>query len=169
MRLYHLILTGDSFPRASAWHHEHQNKWTHDTPEQFGEMLTLANPDPISAISLHAYEATGQRFASAMEVSRKLDKPVFIGEFGAPGQTTEQAAKCRRLLQAIVDHDIPLAALWVFDLKSPDGIVEATETTDPDRFLIGVQWYPEKLFQKDSRQRKLFKAFIEAASLIPPR
>jgi putative glutamine amidotransferase len=48
--------------------------------------------------------------------------------------------------------------------KSPDGIVEATETTDPDRFLIGVQWHPEKLFLTDSRQRKLFKAFVEAAS-----
>ncbi len=48
--------------------------------------------------------------------------------------------------------------------KSPDGIVEATESTDPDRFLIGVQWHPEKLFQTDLRQQKLFKAFIEAAS-----
>ncbi len=48
--------------------------------------------------------------------------------------------------------------------KSPDGIVEATETTTRDRFLIGVQWHPEKIFQTDARQRKLFRAFIEAAS-----
>ncbi len=48
--------------------------------------------------------------------------------------------------------------------KSPDGIVEATETTDPNRVLIGVQWHPEKLFQTDPRQQKLFKAFIEAAA-----
>jgi putative glutamine amidotransferase len=48
--------------------------------------------------------------------------------------------------------------------KSPDGIVEATESTDPNRFLIGVQWHPEKLLQTDSRQQALFNAFIDAAS-----
>ncbi|MEI6178576.1 MAG: cellulase family glycosylhydrolase [Verrucomicrobiota bacterium] len=113
-----LILTGDSFPRLSAWHQEHENTWTKDTPEQFAEILALANPDPICAISLHAYEDDDQRFATAVEVSRKIKKPVMIGEFGAPGDTPEDAAKCRRLLKSIVDLHIPLAALWVFDLKS---------------------------------------------------
>ncbi|QDT14728.1 gamma-glutamyl-gamma-aminobutyrate hydrolase family protein [Alienimonas californiensis] len=48
--------------------------------------------------------------------------------------------------------------------RSPDGVIEATETTDPDRFLIGVQWHPEKLAPEDPLQRKLLAAFIEAAS-----
>ncbi len=113
-----LILTGDSYPRLSAWHQEHENTWTQDTPEQFAEILALANPDTICAISLHAYEDDDQRFATAVEVSRKINKPVMIGEFGAPGETPEDAAKCRRLLKSIVDLHIPLAALWVFDLKS---------------------------------------------------
>ena len=47
--------------------------------------------------------------------------------------------------------------------KSPEGVVEATEATDPNRFLIGVQWHPEKLFADDERQRKLIKAFVDAA------
>ena len=47
--------------------------------------------------------------------------------------------------------------------RSPDGIVEATESTDPNRFLIGVQWHPEKLMPDDPRQAKLIKAFVEAA------
>jgi hypothetical protein len=50
-----------------------------------------------------------------MAVARKLNKPIFIGEFGAQHETPEQNAKCRRLLKAIVEHEIPLAALWVFD------------------------------------------------------
>ncbi len=50
-----------------------------------------------------------------MELARKLNKPIFIGEFGAPGETPEAATTCRRLMEAIIDHDIPLAALWVFD------------------------------------------------------
>lgn len=48
--------------------------------------------------------------------------------------------------------------------RSPDGVVEATESTDPDRFLIGVQWHPEKLMPEDQRQAKLLKAFVEAAA-----
>lgn len=50
--------------------------------------------------------------------------------------------------------------------RAPDGVVEATESTDPDRFLIGVQWHPEKLMPDDARQAKLLKAFIEAAAEV---
>lgn len=46
---------------------------------------------------------------------------------------------------------------------SPDGIIEATESTDPNRFLIGVQWHPERFIKTDPNQAKLFNAFIEAA------
>ncbi|TWT50126.1 gamma-glutamyl-gamma-aminobutyrate hydrolase family protein [Allorhodopirellula solitaria] len=47
--------------------------------------------------------------------------------------------------------------------KSPDGIVEAIESTDPTRFVIGVQWHPEKLAPESEVQANLFRAFIEAA------
>ena len=110
-----LIFTGDSFPRLAAWNLEQKKSWDHDTMEQFKQMLIKANPDPISGISLHAYEDDDQRFAHAMEVSRLMNKPVFIGEFGAQLETEPQAAKFRRLLKAVVDNDIPLAAVWVFD------------------------------------------------------
>lgn len=46
---------------------------------------------------------------------------------------------------------------------SEDGIVEATESTNPERFLIGVQWHPEKLIGDDAVQRKLIRAFINAS------
>ena len=45
---------------------------------------------------------------------------------------------------------------------SPDGIIEATECVDPGRFLVGVQWHPEKLMPADKGQAKLFQAFIKA-------
>ena len=44
--------------------------------------------------------------------------------------------------------------------KSPDGVIEATETTDPNGFLIGVQWHPEKLVPDNKLQAKLLTAFI---------
>lgn len=115
---HRLILTGDSFPRLSAWHQERENKWTNDTKEQFQEMLEKANPAPISGIGLHAYEDDDQRLAWAVEVAKKMNKPLFVGEFGAQNDTPEQAAKFNRLLKAITDHEVPLAAVWVFDLKS---------------------------------------------------
>lgn len=59
--------------------------------------------------------------------------------------------------RAGLGKDLKIAA------SSPDGVVEATETTDPTRFLIGVQWHPEKLMPDDKRQAKLLKAFVEAA------
>ncbi|MEI7807353.1 MAG: cellulase family glycosylhydrolase [Verrucomicrobiota bacterium] len=114
-----LIITGDSFLRSAAWHQKHENSWKQDTAEQFGEMLELVNPNPISGISLHLYDSEDEpRLNAALAVSLKLNKPIFVGEFGAPGDAPEQAAKCRRLLKAIVDHKIPLAALWVFDYKN---------------------------------------------------
>jgi len=55
--------------------------------------------------------------------------------------------------------------------KSPDGVVEATETTDPNRFLIGVQWHPEKMLPTNELQRKIFTSFISAvkAHRAPPK
>ncbi|MCG8600751.1 MAG: gamma-glutamyl-gamma-aminobutyrate hydrolase family protein [Verrucomicrobiales bacterium] len=47
----------------------------------------------------------------------------------------------------------------------PDGVVEAVESTDPDRFLIGVQWHPEKMMPDDPVQAKLLRAFVEAATV----
>ncbi len=112
-----VIGTGDSFPRLSAWHQETEGSWKHDSTEQFAEMLAKANPDPVSIISLHAYEDDDQRFAAALAVARKLNKPIFIGEFGAPGESPEAEAKIRRLFRAMDAAGVPLAALWVFDYK----------------------------------------------------
>lgn len=47
---------------------------------------------------------------------------------------------------------------------SADGVVEAIETTDVERFLIGVQWHPERMVPGDELQKKLLKAFVEAAA-----
>jgi hypothetical protein len=117
---HRLIVTGDSFPRLSAWHQEREGKWTHDTKEQFQEILRKVNPDPISGIGLHAYENDDQRFAWALEIARELKKPLFIGEFGAQRTTPEQIAKFHRLFKAIDGAGIPLAALWVFDYQRQD-------------------------------------------------
>ena len=46
---------------------------------------------------------------------------------------------------------------------APEGFVEAVEAEDPDRFLFGVQWHPENLFEHYPEHLGLFRALVEAA------
>ncbi len=46
---------------------------------------------------------------------------------------------------------------------SPDGVIEAIESPHHP-FLLGVQWHPEFLYKQDLMARRLFKAFLKAAS-----
>ncbi len=50
----------------------------------------------------------------------------------------------------------------VASAQAPDGVIEAIESPTK-RFLLGVQWHPEFLYDHDVIQRKLFAAFIKAA------
>ena len=45
-----------------------------------------------------------------------------------------------------------------------DDIIEAVEKKE-DLFNIGVQWHPEKNYDKDLNSQKIFKNFIEKAKL----
>lgn len=49
----------------------------------------------------------------------------------------------------------------VVTATSPDGVVEGLEAPGR-RFLVGVQWHPERM-QDDRRQRALFEALVKAA------
>ncbi len=45
--------------------------------------------------------------------------------------------------------------------KASDGIVEAVESKDVNHFVVGVQWHPERMFQRNEEQFRLFEAFVE--------
>ncbi len=44
-----------------------------------------------------------------------------------------------------------------------DGIIEALEGTDPNHFVLAVQWHPERSLDNDAASRAIFKALINAA------
>jgi putative glutamine amidotransferase len=46
---------------------------------------------------------------------------------------------------------------------APEGFVEAAEDERPDRFLLGVQWHPENLFEDRPIHLAPFQALVEAA------
>jgi len=47
---------------------------------------------------------------------------------------------------------------------SDDGLTEAAESGDPERFLLAIQWHPERMFKRDENARKLFRSFVENAA-----
>jgi putative glutamine amidotransferase len=46
---------------------------------------------------------------------------------------------------------------------APDGVVEAIEHDDRQRFVLAVQWHPEDLVGHDAAARALFAAVVTAA------
>jgi putative glutamine amidotransferase len=45
-----------------------------------------------------------------------------------------------------------------------DGIIEALEGTNPDHFVLAVQWHPERSADEDEASRAIFRALIDAAA-----
>lgn len=44
-----------------------------------------------------------------------------------------------------------------------DGVIEAIEGTDPEHFVLAVQWHPERSVDQDAPSRDIFRALVEAA------
>jgi hypothetical protein len=126
-----IIITGNSVPRASAYHNTLEKTWTEDTLEQFGKVLLRDNPDPFDTICVHIYPNESNKYPGRarnigelvrilQRYSARAKKPLFIGEFGAPiqlGKEKEQTV-FKELLAAIETNQVPLAAFWVFNLSS---------------------------------------------------
>ena len=114
-----LILSGNAFPRLSAWHQMTEKSWGKDSPEQFATMLAADNPDPINSLTGRGYEEPDfTRIAPALELATRLKKPLFVGEFGVPGpgDDTAKAAFTRRL-ESLEKAGVTFAALWVYDFE----------------------------------------------------
>lgn len=134
------ILSGNAFPRVSAWHEEHGHSWTRDTPEQFAEAFAADHPGPVDVLSGRLYEESdGTRLGLAMKTSRALRKPLFIGEFGVPGAMTEASRqRFDAMLKSLEAEAVPLAALWVYAFPSQDADWNVTETNARAALLDAV-------------------------------
>ena len=45
-----------------------------------------------------------------------------------------------------------------------DGVIEAVEGMDPQHFVVGVQWHPERSVNDDPASLEIFRAFVHAAA-----
>src|ERR1017187_7441367 len=67
---------------------------------------------------------------------------------------------------------LPGAALRVSARSPEDGVVEAVEGTPEavgGRFVLGVQWHPERTFEESAASRALFARFIAEAAAWSPK
>jgi putative glutamine amidotransferase len=68
---------------------------------------------------------------------------------------------------------VPGDGLRVSARSVEDGVIEAVEggqASDdaPGRFIVGVQWHPERTFEESAASRALFRRFVsEAAAWVP--
>jgi putative glutamine amidotransferase len=59
---------------------------------------------------------------------------------GTPGESLRVAARC-----------------------PDDAVIEALEGSDPDHWLLGVQWHPERTLDSSEASRAIFRGFLHAA------
>jgi putative glutamine amidotransferase len=90
----------------------------------------------------------------------ELTHPVKI----APKSLLHRIVKTKTLRVNSSHHQSvkAVAAALAATAVAPDGVIEAIESSS-QRFLLGIQWHPEFLFDRHERHRRLFEAFLEAA------
>jgi len=134
------VFSGNAFPRPSAWHLEREHRWDRDTPEQAAAMLTGDNPNPINTLTGRLYSPDDRdRLAAAVTLGLQLGKPLFVGEFGVPRQTTgDPEALLRDQLEAMERAGVSLAALWIYDFDGQAGDWNVTAANDRRHLLEAV-------------------------------
>jgi len=70
------------------------------------------------------------------------------------GGTSSRVNSTHHQAVALVGHGLEVIA------RAPDGVVEALTGSEPGRWILGVQWHPEKSFAYDLFSRRIFEQFI---------
>jgi hypothetical protein len=79
---------------------------------------------------VHAYGDCTREIHEAAAAAARARKPLFVGEFGAPGPAEKSEKEFRSLLSTIEEALVPLAALWVYDFKGQDASWNVTATNE---------------------------------------
>jgi endo-1,4-beta-mannosidase len=140
-----IISTGNALPRPSSYHNSHDGNWKKDSIGEFESVLIRDNPAPFDVYSIHIYpHHEGKYFGDSTisldgilkvitTISKTHKKPVFIGEFGIQksGNEAQDKTKFCNLLNSIIQSNISLASLWVFDFPFQENSFNVT--TDNNR------------------------------------
>jgi hypothetical protein len=131
------ILSGDAMPRPVASHTFHEGSWKNDSLAEWEQMF-LQDSASMSALSAHFYYYSldekhhevgyigygpEKQLSFMMDISRRVKKPLFIGEFGPNGKDKtleEERRQFEEFLGLMLENEVPLSALWNYDLEHID-------------------------------------------------
>ena len=103
--------------------------------------------------------------AVAVAHSAIIAQPSLLGEIAHEELSGNKLPVNSSHHQAI---DTPGDGLRVTARSSEDGVIEAVEGP-PGKFLIGVQWHPERTYDESPASRALFDRFISEAATWSPK
>lgn len=163
---HRLITTGHSLPRPAAQHLRRERAWKDDSVEEFSQNLLEVSPDPVNLISVHLYPFDRKRFGRtdvayaeilkiAQAAASRAGKVLFVGEFGAPeekGEVRQAREQALAMFDAIVESEVPLAALWNFDLPSQEDTINVTAGNSRSWLLDEIQKANERIAAKISSE-----------------
>lgn len=117
----------------------------------FGGSLFQDIPSQVSDPLQHRQPAPAARLSHSVSVT--------------PGSLLRRIVHQTRLRVNSSHHQSvkEVAPSLVASAVAPDGIIEAIESPT-HRFFLGIQWHPEFLFDRHEPHRRLFQAFLKAAS-----
>ncbi len=111
------------------------------------------------------YQDIAREVPKSYDHAPKADRSVLTHKVRIESGTRLQATLQRRSLWVNSQHHQAVkepAPGLIVSAAASDGIIEALE--DPRQaFVLGVQWHPEGIWQKEISARKLFKALVVAA------
>lgn len=144
---HRFLTTGNSCPRWSSWHNVTDNSWQRDDNDQAFEVFQWMSPPPMNVVSVHFYPKHGEepQYAQVTGLEEvvtrwkvfadKLEQPLFLGEFSASAHDNGGELPMRvfrshqtRILAALMEAEVDLAAYWVFDYtedRTGSGLVRA--------------------------------------------
>ncbi len=127
--------------------------------------------------TLRQHLETGVNHAAGREVSRahsvQIEHGTHLAGIVAPVQEfaslMADTPRCSPQISLAVNSSHHQAAEVVGDglrvaaRAEKDEVIEALEGTDPDHFVVAVQWHPERIVGDDEPSRAIFRTFIQAA------
>lgn len=106
----------------------------------------------ISEIASIQHSQSSPRWASSHYIEIK------------PNSRLSQIADNKKIMVNSFHHQAVKTLPKNFEItaKTSDGIIEAIELEDKNRFCLGVQWHPEETFETDDFNKEIFKIFVNA-------
>jgi putative glutamine amidotransferase len=116
---------------------------------------------PVAAQASTLLHASDQRTGTPQE-GEKYRHELKL----APGSLIAKIVGANRVLSNSYHHQaVPPARVGaglIATAWAPDGVIEALELKEPNRFLLGVQWHPERQADEPAH-RAIFEALVNAA------